>query len=133
MSWPTTTRTKTDLWTRLAETAINLQELRTSPGWPQCFDRQAKRYRCNGVDCARPQKHYGRHYPVCPEAQLLDARWQVIVKLYNSAKISPLAGWPDQYLAWVTHGLGCLEGAQVERMEAQAEEMRRDAERRGKA
>lgn len=52
---------------------------------------------------------------MCPERWRTTPRWQTLVQLYNASKLSPLAGWPDRYLAWVTHGMALLEHEFAER------------------
>lgn len=57
---------------------------------------------------------------MCPERWRLTPGHLFIVQLRNQARISPLAGYPDKYLAWVTARLALLESAILAR---QAEAM----------
>lgn len=50
--------------------------------------------------------------------------WRMVVQLYNQSKISPLAGWPDAYAAWVSFGVVALESAFAERMNRKVEAAR---------
>jgi hypothetical protein len=58
-----------------------------------------------------------KQYPQCPERWRQEPRWQLVVQLYNQIKLAGgVEGWPDRYLAWITHGVAMLESASGQKM-----------------
>ena len=42
-----------------------------------------------------------RSWDACPASLLRDSRLVSSVGLYRASQVSPLAGWPDKYAAWM--------------------------------
>ena len=57
---------------------------------------------CEG-DCSHMAgTYFGDEYPRCPMAMLADdGAMQAVYSVRRDASLSPLAGWPDTYTAWV--------------------------------
>jgi len=57
---------------------------------------------CSGTCEHRAGFYLGRPWSRCPVAELNDdARLRYVLTLEHHAKLSPLAGWPDDFAAWV--------------------------------
>lgn len=100
-----------------------MTDFRKAPGWPLCYDHATGRVHC-GPRCSEPVVIWGERYPQCPETMRTAPVWRMVVQLYNQSKISPLAGWPDAYAAWVSFGVVALESAFAERMNRKVEAAR---------
>lgn len=51
------------------------------------------------------------HWPACPVQLTKGSLWQYVVQLFNAKSVSPLAGWPYRYAAWVVDAMEQLEPA----------------------
>jgi len=47
----------------------------------------------------------------CPEWEIRDPHWRVIVYNYNCAQVTPLAGWPSEWSVWLVDGMCALKAA----------------------
>lgn len=55
-----------------------------------------------------PAELPGGAWSVCPYGILRGVQFRILTSLHASAKISPLAGWPEAYPAWISWGLTIL-------------------------
>lgn len=55
-----------------------------------------------------PAELPGGAWSVCPYGVLRGLQFRALVNLHECAKISPLAGWPEAFPAWLTWGLATL-------------------------
>ena len=85
-------------------------------------DRYAKYYglRCDGCDAdscdARAGVYFGREWTTCPlHAVATDRRLTAVLTIRRMASLSPLAGWPSGYSAWVPQIWAEVEDAIEER------------------
>lgn len=47
----------------------------------------------------------GGEWSVCPYGVLRSAQFQVLIQVHRLAEVSPLAGWPDDWPAWLSWGI----------------------------
>lgn len=40
-------------------------------------------------------------WSMCPLSIFDSPHWQMLHRIHEAAKMSPLAGWPDRYAAWI--------------------------------
>jgi hypothetical protein len=103
-------------WEERSRLEVYLSEYRGSPGWVGCYDKQTRRVKCR-PGCVRPREVLLKQYPQCPERMRQAPRWQLVVQLYNQIKLAGgVEGWPDRYLAWITHGVTMLESASSQKL-----------------
>lgn len=57
----------------------------------------------------------GRVWPRCPTAILAEPAARSVIRHLNEADISPLAGWPDAYAAWLVEGMREVQAHQAAR------------------
>lgn len=75
------------------------------------YRRSVWRCRCSSGDCdADPSEADlpGGVWSVCPYSLLRGAQFLALLQLAKCSTISPLAGWPDEYPAWLSWGLVVL-------------------------
>ena len=68
---------------------------------------------CPGGDaCKRSEvtQALGYEWPRCPLSMLAEPSVAAVVQTYNASQVSPLAGWPDSYAAFVEEGVVTLSG-----------------------
>lgn len=58
--------------------------------------------------CTGMTEHPSLDWSVCPLDLLGHPRLQAVFNLDALARVSPLAGWPDRYVAWAVAGLMTL-------------------------
>ena len=63
----------------------------------------------------------GQQWPACPTSYLSDPNFAAALGLYQSAQVSPLAGWPNAYAAW-SHRMVCDIHDTIETIKAKAME-----------
>lgn len=79
------------------------------------FRRSVWRCRCKSGDCAEDPREAdlpGGSWSRCPYALLRSTQFQALLQLVKCATISPLAGWPDEFPAWLSWGLVMLKQKQ---------------------
>ena len=52
-----------------------------------------------------PAELPGGAWSICPYGVLRSPQFSALLTLHECAKIAPLAGWPDDFPAWLTWGL----------------------------
>lgn len=73
---------------------------------------------CRGTCEHEAGEYLGHKWPRCPVADVeADDHLQAVRALRMTAKLAPLAGFPDSYTAGALHTWQSLEGALAERRE----------------
>lgn len=108
----------------LAEARIeDLEKLPSCTSCKDCPGPEAKGSRCSRWESGTPALKR-RDWPFCPVGHTKVATWRRLVERFVAAKLNPIAGFPDEYLAGVHDGMVRLH------VELRKEEERRLEERR---
>ena len=78
------------------------QDCETCPGGAACTDSSKR-------------AALGYNWPRCPLALLRSPQLAHVINTFNASKVSPLAGWPDEYAAYIQDGVIALEGATLKK------------------
>lgn len=72
---------------------------------------------CTGVRCEdRAGRYHDADYPTCPVRFVADdQRLQLALRLVRAQQFAPIAGWSDDYVAWVTSYAPTVRRAVIER------------------
>uniref|UniRef100_A0A6M3KPF5 Uncharacterized protein n=1 Tax=viral metagenome TaxID=1070528 RepID=A0A6M3KPF5_9ZZZZ len=66
----------------------------------------------DSCDVGRVWHAYDRRWwPACPHRCAQDPHLLEVLELWNARRVSPLAGWPHAYSAWVAQGVVALDDA----------------------
>ena len=84
-------------------------------GWynlHDCFNACSGEPSCSQIVKNRPIPimNYD-NWPTCPIRLIKSPQWQAVTRLFNAKQVSPLAGWPHKFAAWVVDALCELESA----------------------
>ena len=88
-----------------------LPNLLTLAGNVDFYRTSVWRCRCRAGACLRvPDRDLpGGAWSACPYGLLRHPLYQQAQLLHDSARVSPLAGWPDAYPAWLSVALLALQ------------------------
>lgn len=81
---------------------MRMPELRAHAACKGCLDERGRKL-CDGTKCATWKSRapvLGRKdWPACPIAMTLEDGWREVREVYLASKVSPLANFPDGYVA----------------------------------